>query len=107
MYKAKAEHLQAELLRANLGRIQDWEQNSNEQHLPINPSLKRTLGMDVHSELPSFVSPTKFFKSTPQRKRKMAKKSTDGPKQQKPRHENVKDSPTITLAMPNDEVNVK
>ena len=91
--QAKCEVLEAELARANMERMVDWEQNSDSP-VSINPTLKRAVGMDVHQELPSFVNPNKFFTSTPQPPKKKKKKK-DG-KEMKPRHENVNDPPIFT-----------
>ncbi len=60
----ETEYLKVELAKANIARIQDWEQNSGDQ-VPTTLSLKRTAGMNVHSESPLFVTPNKFFHSNP------------------------------------------
>lgn len=57
--------------------------------------MKRAIGMDVHNELPEFITPKKFSTQTPQKPKK--KKQRRGEK--KERHEHVNDPPKVNLCI--------
>lgn len=101
--QAKVEMLQADLAREKLARSQDWEHNSGEQHVRMNPVLKLAAGMGVHHDDRRAANPPArgFFAATPispKPKKKGPKKKGEKtpPNQRKDRHENVRDPPKVT-----------
>lgn len=94
--KVELEQCKADLAGEKLGRCQDWEHNSNEAHIAINPVLKSVAGLDVHQEAPSR-SPnsqcSRFFNSTRHK-----------PKDEKQRRDFSRDTPKVDLGMPDNEV---
>ena len=70
--EAKCKYLRVEIAQSNMAHIQYWEHNLNDS-MPINPSVKHAVVMNVHIETPYFVSPHTFFTSTPQTSKKKKK----------------------------------
>ena len=92
--QTKCDQLEADLASVNLARCQDWEHNSGEKHIAINPMVKRKADLDVHQELPSFMSEgPRFFKT-----------GLVQPKNKKQRQEHSVLPPTVGLDLSDEEV---
>jgi hypothetical protein len=96
--QAELEHYQSELARANMATIQHWEQNFGHDAIPINPTVKRAAGLDVHQNAPS-----NQFNITPLPTKKKKKLKKDGT-EMKPRHYHARDPPKVSLDLPDSDV---
>lgn len=56
-YKAKAQKYHADAVHATLALNQTFEQISNEQHVPINATVKEAAGLQQHTVSPNTTSP--------------------------------------------------
>jgi len=92
--EAELEQSQAAHASEVLANCQSWEQNSDESHISINPTVARAAGLDVHIPTPFPESnDPRFFKQLPL------------PRQgDTTRTEHSKLQPTITLDISDDEV---
>ena len=91
---AELEQSQAAHASEVLANCQSWEQNSDESHISINPTVARAAGLNVHIPTPFPESNDhRFFKQLPL------------PRQgDTPRIEHSKLPPTITLDISDDQV---
>ncbi|KAL9186550.1 hypothetical protein ACHAXT_005788 [Thalassiosira profunda] len=92
--QVERDRLKAELTAEKLARCQDWEQNSDEAHIAINPALKHASGLHLHGGLsyPDAAS-GRFFSGELQ------------PLQNEKRpHSHSKDPPIVSLDMEPDQV---
>ncbi len=93
MYKARAEAAHADAVRATLALNQTIEQMADDQHVPINPKVKRAANLEHHIEDPSMPTPEGLFFRARVHKPKA-----------EPFHRTADDSPLVDLDTPDDEV---
>ena len=96
--QAELELRSSELARERMATIQHWEQNDGQDVIPINPSVKRAAGLDVHQDAPS-----NQFNITPLPTKKKKKLKKDGTEMKDP-HYHSKDPPLVSLDLPDSEV---
>lgn len=77
-----------------MARVQDWEVNSENKKIPINPTLQRAAGLHVHKEKVA---------DDPCKKRVFTSEIHLSNDKKRP-HQHANDPPAISLAIPDKEV---
>mmetsp|Transcript_2837 Transcript_2837/g.5151 ORF Transcript_2837/g.5151 Transcript_2837/m.5151 type:complete len:263 (-) Transcript_2837:324-1112(-) len=94
LLKAKADMYRGDAVRATLALNQTMEQISNDQHVPINPSVQRAAELHTHLANPSIPHPAdRFFQTEQQQHSNM-----------KPRNMTADQLPVADLNLSDDEV---